>query len=216
MALVTLTGPAAEPVTLAEVKAFLEVDAGDTAQDSTISMLALAARQWAEAFTRRRFITQQIGLYMDFFPGYIGGRIAGQLISQSYLAGSNPVLIGLRYALLLPYPPVQSINSFGYLDPSSGSLIALTAGVDYQADLDSEPARLTPVFGQMWPVARVEPNSVKVTYTCGYGDASAVPVLIKGAILALTAHWYENRLPNENDIPASVKTMLWRYRNLRF
>jgi len=40
-------------------------------------------------------------------------------------------------------------------------------GLNFILDLQSQPARLTPVFGQMWPVARVVVNAVQITYQVG-------------------------------------------------
>jgi hypothetical protein len=217
MSLVTIQDPAAEPVLLDELKAYLRVDASDTSNDSTITALAKGARFYAEHFTRRRFITQKVAMKMDFFPGYIGGKLPGQMVAQTYFAGPSPLMIGLNFAIVLPYPPVQSIDTFSYLDPSSGTPIILQPNSDYIADLASNPARLTPPYAQMWPVARVEPESVSVNFTCGYGpDGSAVPEPIKIAIKQLTLYWYENRIPNDENIPKSVTALLWPYRNLRF
>lgn len=217
MSLVTLQAPAAEPVLLDDLKAFLRVDASDTSNDATITALAASARFWAEHYTRRRFITQKISLKLDFFPGYIGGRVAGQMVSQSYIGGPSPALIGLRFALILPFPPVQSIDTFSYLDPSSGSPVVLLPNTNYIADLASQPARLTPPFAQMWPIARVQPESITINFTCGYGnDGSSVPEDIKLAIRRLTLYWFENRIPADDDIPKSVKALLAPYRNLRF
>jgi uncharacterized phiE125 gp8 family phage protein len=51
-----ITPPASEPVTLAEAKSHLRVDLND--DDTLINALITAARQMAEEYTRRAFITQ--------------------------------------------------------------------------------------------------------------------------------------------------------------
>jgi hypothetical protein len=110
-------------------------------------------------------------LMMDFFPGYVDFKMAGQKVSSPFVSGSNAVLVGIRYAIALPYPRVRSIQSFSYQD-ENGEVQQMTVGVgqgQYSEDLASQPARLTPPFGQMWPVARVIANAVQVTYTTGYG-----------------------------------------------
>jgi hypothetical protein len=215
MALVTLTPPSIEPVSLDELKAFLAIDPGLTAQDAMLSSLLTAARTWCEAYTQRRFLTTGMRLLMDFFPGYVDLRLAGSRVSSPFVSGPNAVLVGIRYAMELPYPPVQRIDLFQFVDTNGGASV-LTEGTDYFADLLSQPARLTPPFGSMWPVARIVPNAVQVDYTCGYGDtADKVPEGVKSAIKLLTNYWFENRLPDQNNIPLAVKAMLGPYRDMR-
>jgi len=72
MASLLLTGPAAEPLTLAETKAFLRVD--DDAEDDLIASLIVAARAAVEAGTRRALVTQSWRLVRDAWPA--DGRIA--------------------------------------------------------------------------------------------------------------------------------------------
>jgi hypothetical protein len=167
MALIVFTPPLAEPVSLPELKQFLRVDAADTSQDSTIADLALAARAWAEAHTNRPFVQQGWSLFLDFFPGYIDLRLTGQKISAPYVSGSNAVLVGIRYALRLPYPPLLSVDLFQYQN-ANGEVTEMIQGQDYFLDAQSNPARLTPPFGAMWPVARVVVNAIQLNYTCGY------------------------------------------------
>jgi hypothetical protein len=216
MPLLTLTPPAAEPVALAELKSFMRIDPSDNGQDDLITSLAIAARDWCENFTQRRFITQTIRLETDWFPGYVDSKLVGSKVSSPFVSGANSVLVGIRYAIVLPYPPVQEITTFSYLN-ANGSTTTMTAGTDYIADLDSQPARLTPPFGQVWPVARVQINAVKVDYKVGYGDdATDVPDGIKVAIKMLTNYWFEQRLPDGSNIPAAVKAVLGPFRDLRF
>jgi uncharacterized phiE125 gp8 family phage protein len=56
MASVLVTGPASEPVSLTEAKLHLRVDGSD--EDTLISALIVAAREAAEAYTRRALVTQ--------------------------------------------------------------------------------------------------------------------------------------------------------------
>jgi hypothetical protein len=173
MALILIAPPPVEPVSLAELKQFLRVDAADTSQDGTIIDLAATARSWAEAYTNRPFVQQQWSLYMDFFPGYIDLKLAGQKVSSPFVSGSNAVLVGIRYAIRLPYPPVMSVDLFEYQN-ANGEVTQMVEDTDYIADLQSNPARLTPLFGQMWPVARVVVNALQINYTVGY----AIPISV--------------------------------------
>jgi hypothetical protein len=194
------------------MKTMLRVSFPD--DDALISGLIVAAREWCEAFCQRRFITQQVQLSIDYFPGYIDYRLTGSRISTPFVSGSNAVLVGIRYAIVLPYSPVQSIDTFTYL-ANNQDTVTMQEGTDYRADLLSNPARLTPVWGAVWPVALVETNAVQITYTVGYGDATAVPESVIHAIKLLASYWYANRIPDQEDVPMAVRALLGQYRDLR-
>ena len=61
-----LAGPAEEPVSLADAKAFLRVD--DTAEDGLITTLVSAARLHVESVTGRAMIFQSWRLVLDAWP----------------------------------------------------------------------------------------------------------------------------------------------------
>lgn len=151
MGLILLTPPVVEPVSLAEFKEFCRVDQDDTSQDNVLITLGMAARSWAEAFTRRRFVQQTWRQLLDCFPGYVSPNLE----------------------LVLPYPPVQGIVAFQY-QAANGNATAMALDTDYLQDLQSNPARLTPPFGKMWPVNRITPNAVQVDFRVGY----AIPVTV--------------------------------------
>ena len=66
MSSILLTGPAVEPLTLAEAKEYLRVDTGD--DDDVITALIAGARVHVEAQTRRALITQSWRLVRDGWP----------------------------------------------------------------------------------------------------------------------------------------------------
>jgi hypothetical protein len=274
--LITLVEPVSEPVSVEQMDFYLRVDS--TSDDPLMAGLITAARRWCENFTQRRFQYTTLRLLMDFFPGYVDFKMSGQKISSPFVSGSNAVLVGIRYAILLPYPAVYKIVNFQYED-ENGSNVTLLAATNYIQDLQSQPARLMPLFGQMWPVARVVSNAVTVDYVSGYGGnvpivalagnpiitaaagytftaadvgsaisfngsstvinsvdglgnatlaaapaaaytgtgylGNPVPSEICTAIMMLAAYWNENRVPNNEDIPFAVKSLLMPYRDLR-
>ncbi len=63
---VLINGPALEPVTLAEAKAWLRVDVND--EDDLISALITSARLIVESTARRMLLTQTWRLVMDAWP----------------------------------------------------------------------------------------------------------------------------------------------------
>jgi hypothetical protein len=50
----------------------------------------------------------------------------GQKISSPFVSGANAVLVGIRYAFELPYPPVQSLNTFSYLNANGQTTSMIT------------------------------------------------------------------------------------------
>ena len=182
MALLTLVPPASEPVTVVQQKLFARVDFPE--DDTLWPVLIASAREWCEVYCQRRFLLRTMRLLMDFFPGYIDFKLAGQKVSSPFVSGSNAVLVGIRYAILLPYPRVRAIEQFSFQD-ENGQPVQMLAATDYIQDLASQPARLMPNFGNMWPVARVVANAVQVDYLTGYGGN--VPVTMTAGSAAITS-----------------------------
>lgn len=190
MALTLVTAPATEPVALADAKAHLRVDA--TTDDTLISALITAARQYAETVTRRAMVTQTWDLTMDEWPD------------------SDRIIV--------PLPPLQSVTSITYKDTDgTASTLATT---EYIVDTKSEPGRIVLAYGKDWPTTTLYPaGAITVRFTAGYGEATAVPQGIKQAILLLVGHWYEQREAVNvgnivNPLPFAVDALLWQHRLL--
>lgn len=163
--LTQLSPPAAEPLTLAEAKLHLRVDADITEDDGLIAALIIAARQQAEHRTGRALISQQWRLGLECFPDD---------------------------SLELPKPKLLSVESITYLD-GDGSRQTISAA-DYEVIADELLGRVVPAYGKAWPTSiRSRPGCVQVSYTCGYGAAADVPQSIKAWMLLAIATWYENR-----------------------
>ncbi|HVW36055.1 MAG TPA: head-tail connector protein [Pirellulales bacterium] len=208
MNLTLVTPPAAEPVTLAEAKLHARINLTD--DDDLVSALIVAARRYCEAFTRRQFVTATWNMVLDTFPSRTfptGMFQTGTFPTGSYPIGTFPggtFPLGALYnwAITLPLPPVQAVNSITYLD-SAGDLQTL-APSQYVVDVTGEPARLTPQYGFVWPITRWQVGSVTVQFTAGYGTAADVPETVKAAIKLLVAHWYEHREAVSDKTMASV------------
>lgn len=158
-----VTPPAAEPVTLAEVKQQLRIDADDDSMDDTLSPLITAAREWCEDYQNRAYITQTIELVRDDWPR--------------------------SDEIRLPRPPLQSVTALTYTDEDG--VLTTVSSSSYVVDKVSEPGFL--VIKDCWPTANLrETNAISVTYTAGYGSTSSVPTMVKQAIILLTMHWFEN------------------------
>lgn len=173
-----ITPPAGEPVSLAEAKLHLRVDFDD--DDSLIQVLISAARQAAETLTNRQLVTARWRMVLDSFPGpSLMGVPAGQTFT---LPG---------HAVLLPKSPVASVVEIRYLDMAG--VWQVMPAANYTVDCACEPARITPVFGQIWPISLPQIGAVSVIFDAGYGDASAVPDGIKTWIKLRLGSLYVHR-----------------------
>jgi uncharacterized phiE125 gp8 family phage protein len=190
MSLVMTSGPALEPVTVAEAKAHLRVDG--TAEDVLIASLLLTSRLHVEAALGLALITQSWTFALDRWP-------------------QMP-------AVDLPIRPVQAI-AFVRVLASDGTPTTLGAS-DYILEGRGVPPRLArtgtswPLPGQV--VSGIE---IAFTAGFG-SAASDVPAPIRHALLLLVAHWYEHREPIEigSDlltIPTAVSQLLMPYRVVR-
>jgi uncharacterized phiE125 gp8 family phage protein len=194
MALTVVTAPAVEPVSLTEAKLHCRVDVSD--DDNLITALIQAAREVAEAISRRALITQTWKLILDEFPA--------------------------TDEIVIPLPPLQSVASVTYKD-QDGSSSTFSSG-DYIVSTDTEPGKVVLGYGKSWPSTTLYPTgAVTVQFTAGFGDASTdVPEKYRQAMLLLIGHWYENReaiamtgaVPKE--VPFGVEALLWLDRNMGF
>ena len=69
------------------------------------------------------------------------------------------------HAILLEHGPVQSIDSITYVDMSS--TVQTMPSANYIADMTGLLARVTPKFGQIWPITLPQIASVSVNFTAG-------------------------------------------------
>src|SRR5574340_228219 len=168
MPYILTTGPTAEPLSLAEAKLHLRVDIAD--DDTLISAMISAARQHAEMVMQRQIVAATWKLAMDAFPGpSLIGVPAGVPLSVP------------GHAVLLNKSPVFAINSIRYLDMASAW--QTMPSTDYAADLSSEPARVTPVFGKIWPIALPQIGAVEVSFSGGF----AAPITADATANTITA-----------------------------
>jgi uncharacterized phiE125 gp8 family phage protein len=220
LSLVQVTPPAIEPISLATAKTHLRVSPSDTSQDAYITALITAARQRAEKECNRAFITQTWKLNLDFFPWY-GDAYKRPNIGSTSIYAITMGLWSESMTVRLPVPHALSIISIEYIDPNTTELITLDPST-YLVDLDTEPARLCPTPGNYWPYPQLyRPNSVQITYTCGYGpEASDVPLAICQAMLMLISHWFWNRdavvQGQYAPLPLAVDCLLGDYKFVNF
>jgi uncharacterized phiE125 gp8 family phage protein len=137
VSLTRVTGPAAEPLDLAEAKLHLRVEEDFTDDDGLINSLIQAAREHVESAINRGLLQQSWRLTLDCFPY------------------DDTIDLGM--------PDVSAVTAFNYVDTSGVS----TPFSAYTLDADAFPARIIRNYGTTWPSARVQKNAVTITFTVG-------------------------------------------------
>lgn len=184
-----VTAPSVEPVTIQEVKDNAVIGIDD--DDLLVARKITAARELAETFIKRAFISTTLRLTLDFMPSW---------------------------EFYLPRPRLVSVTSVKNLD--SAGVQQTISSSDYTVDTYTEPGRITPAYGETWPTGREHTNAIEVVYVAGYGStAASVPQAIKDAIVMTVTQWYEHR-GDEGDkqttqLPIAAKSLLrahaWGY-----
>lgn len=176
-----MVDPQREPVSLAAMKAHLALDTDFTTDDALIGSMLAAARQEAEDFLGQALMPQQWLKALDAFPQQRFWDGAPARPSDYYGNADLPATIaGSGQAIALPRPPLISVDSIRYVDPSS-SLVTL-APEKYQVDSVSEPGRVAPAPGEMWPATGDALNAVRILFTCGrVTSASLEPIQVPAA-----------------------------------
>ena len=181
-----VTGPASEPVTLAEAKVQCRVDADITTEDTYITTLITAAREHIEDLLDIAVISQT---WETRYDGFMTPRIAREL----WEAGIG-VFPGRE--IVLPTPPLTTGTvTVTYRDLAGVDQTLSSANSDFQVDYRTKPGRIYPNYLENWPNCRGDENSVVIRFSCGYANAAAVPASLKHLILFLIVHWYEMRQP---------------------
>jgi uncharacterized phiE125 gp8 family phage protein len=194
--------PRVEPVTLAEARRWLGMtDDNDTDQDAEIQLLVKAFRRYAEKRTGRRFVDQDLELVLDCWPR--------------------------TRAIELPVAPIVAIDYVRYIN-TSGALTSFYEGAGspnvgqslVDIDVQSQPGRIQPAFGESWPSIRGgDFNSIRIGFTAGYGtggspeDLSVIPEELKVWLRVRLATLFENREAIiigtiVNDVPRSLHDAL--------
>ncbi len=160
---VLIIGPAIEPVSLSEAKAWLKLDSAD--EDGIVTALVTAARSSVEAASRRLLISQTWRLVLDAWPA--GGIVRVQLS---------------------PFKALLAVRSFDI-----NGVATMSDPANFIVDKASEPARIipvnyvAPVTGR--PFAGIELDLL-LGYGPAATD---VPQPLRQAMLLLIALWFENR-----------------------
>lgn len=205
MGISVVAGPTTEPVTLSEAKAHLRVSIAD--DDGLIAGYILAARHWIEGEIHRPIVSRVYEYTIDYDWPH---RWHEQWIE-------------------LPFPPLRSVLSVSYVDPSGGTQ---ALGTNQYRVLTNRPKGvIVPTYGETWPDVRAQPEAIAVTFIAGYTGyvysgvspsvsvtGPGVPDDLRHAILLLVGHWYENRETVNvgnitSELPFTVEALISGYRS---
>ena len=182
--------PRGEPISVAEAKAFLKIT--HTQEDELFPHLITAARQMAEMYTRRKFMTQGLMSVLPFRPNHR----KKEGLQRVWTAGD-------RYALFLPRGPLLKVTEVERISEEGETAPISYRG--YHVNVHQDPALLVVDDKSGW--------GVRVTYEVGYGEnASDVPAPIRQALLKMVAEMYHHRGILETKLLEGVTSLLGPYR----
>lgn len=151
---------AVAPLTAAQLRLHCSIAPDDTSFDSLLTDYIAGANGLIEEMTGRAFGAQTWKLALDAFPD----------------------------AIALSRGPVTAISWVKYFD--AAGMEQTLGAAKYLIDLISDPARLVPAPGEVWPITQARANAVTVQFVTGY---AAVPPAILQAIRATVAAWFATR-----------------------
>jgi uncharacterized phiE125 gp8 family phage protein len=132
----------------------------DNSQDKEIRDLVVQAVDMVEHDSLRMLMPQTWTLTLDEFP---------------------------CDAIELRRLPVTTLSHVKYI---TGGVLTTLATTEYETDLISEPCRVRPVDGAVWPETDCTVNAVTVTWVAGYANAAGVPPRAKNAVLVAARQLY--------------------------
>jgi hypothetical protein len=205
--LAVTSAPSAEPVTLAEAKAHLNV--AHTDDDALITRLVQAAREQTETETYRRWMPQTLTLTLMRFPRRQDEPCSWPMDEHWWHGRHGNSCL---HAIGLPFEPVSAVSAVRYYD-EGGTLRTMADGGDYMTWLSHSPPLVCPAPGKYWPLTQIgRPAAVEVECVAGYANLIAVPAAAKSAMLLAIGLWYENRGdaedPTDVGLPAAALRLL--------
>lgn len=196
--LALVVAPAAEPITLAQARAYLKNE-DVTADDALVNDLISSARELAEKKQDRAWVTQTWDQFLDAFPGADG--------TPPPTRFPGPTWFG--HPIELRRPPLQSVTHLKYTR-EDGTVVTVDP-LTYYVDLSDKVrggALIWPKQGTYWPqdVLRAA-NGVEIRFVAGYGLAAAVPKQQQLLLKQIVAYWYYNR-DAIGTLPAALEQQL--------
>jgi uncharacterized phiE125 gp8 family phage protein len=187
--------PAGQVISLPEVKEHLRIT--DATEDAYLARLIQAATAQIEQHTGLGLLLQTWTQTFSEFADVM------ELKRRPLMAVGSPAA-AVSVAYLDSAAATQALGTSLYRVTGIGS--------------DQAPGAIRRAYGATWPTTYDDAEAVAVTYTVGYGTAaSAVPAIIRQAIMTTVADWYGWRETvvegaSLNPLPWTVENLLidWR------
>lgn len=170
--------PASSTITLTEAKAHLLQDSTD--QDKYIEALVEAADEFIES------------------------ELCKAMVEQTWTVSVPAPASDGR--IVLPVNPALALTSIKHYD-TDNQQVTLT-NTDFTFFKTQDYAYLEPVSGVSWPNLYSRPDAIEVIYTAGYGDAAAVPAVLKHAVKLIIGDWFEHRASAIVGVPSVAAHMV--------
>lgn len=158
-----VSGPAQEPMTVAEVRMHLR-NPEITSNDSEYVWWIQAAREQVENKLGRALLTQTWDASLDSFP---------------------------TSTIELPRPPLQSVTSVIYLD-ADGAAQTLAAD-QYVVHTTGKIGTVQLAYGATWPSTYGQENAITIRYVAGWTSPAQVPKVITSYMKLLIDAMDKNR-----------------------
>lgn len=179
---VTTSGPAAEPVLIADARMQCGVDTSDTTYDTELTAYLKSARAFVEAITGTRLINQTIAMRCD----------------------------GWSDLSRLPMAPLSAVASVAYLD-GAGDTQTLSTDV-YEARLFGLTPGIVLKYGQSWPTIRAGSLiTVTATAGYG-ASGDAVPADLLHAVRLTIAQMFAERETSDPGFMMALNSLLANHR----
>lgn len=196
MGLSLVTGPAQEPVSLAEAKAHCRIDVPD--DDALLTGYILAARGYLEEISGRAFVASTWDYSIDDDWPWVF-----DLETRCH-----------QQVIEIPKAPLSSVTSINYVD--SAGVSQLLASNQYVVDGTGAIGRITPAYDVTWPSVRRQKAAITVRFVAGHA-IEVVPDPIRQAMLLLIGHFYAHRETvvigqTPSEVPLAVSSLIAPYR----
>lgn len=162
-----------------------------SAEDSLLTAIIQASREYVEDLLSRKLLTQTWDYYLDDWPH--------DRPEQHYRYGQ-------KRAIDIPFGNLQSVTTVAYKD-AAGTTTTLTENTDYYVEKNGEMCgRVVRPYGMPWPLVMLWPSQpIAIRFICGWASAALIPGKIKSAMLMIAADLYANR---EAFVEATSKTVI--------
>ncbi len=215
----TLLQPADEPLTLAEAKLACRIDSDQTFDEGEVADAISDARTYIESWLPAALISRTVLITWDRFPRYSqwGGSGTGSGLmyqSEGLYDQRIPVTENAqkawpdKAAFRGPIGPLQSVVALQYTDLTN-TLQTLDA-TSYRIDYLSDPWRITPTFGNIWPYIIQQTQSVKAKVIVGYGPVTSIAsaITVTGSQIVTPGSMYGIYAQDTTTDPAYAGTTL--------